>query len=102
MRNTRSLEELYLLLYKFYEENKGMIFICNTMHKMYSKDIINGYELNKLLSNFNKNRPTKDLHSEFYVHSQHHDHTNNWFGSIPKVSDIRAKFIKHLIKHHIE
>ena len=67
MEKTRTLKELYEFLLKRYEES-NIYYICNVINQLYSDSELTITEHDLLLGNFKLQRPSKNLHSDFYLH----------------------------------
>src|SRR5690606_21176895 len=64
----RSLHKLYKILYKKIKYKKELGSLCGCIYRMLYDKCITDVEYYKLLSHFKSQKPTEDLHSEFYYH----------------------------------
>ena len=79
---TRTLKELYVILLDSYINNVQnrepkrkdrffySYFICNHIVDLAENNVITAHEKNLLLHDFQSQRPTKTLHTEFYKHKK--------------------------------
>ncbi len=104
MENTRTLKELYETLLKRYE-NSNFYYVCNLINFMGSTGELSGIEHEILITDFKSQRPSKELHSEFFYHPTY-DKINNlsswWYYDIDgeqrtEVISEKVKLIKKLI-----
>lgn len=96
---TYSLKKLYEMLFYYMQRRKGYLeLICNNINNMHHLGIFTDLEKNIISTHFLSQRPTKELHPEYY-----HE-TNNingpWWQQDPQGWYLRKMFITKLI--HIE
>lgn len=94
MRTSHELFEVLLEEYK-----KGdMIFICNTIDRIYNKNIISYEEKLLLRKAFEKERPTTKKNKEFYEREKF-GIGGGWFAiSEGRVCTTRVKFLEMLVE----
>ncbi len=111
---TRTLKELYVILLDSYlkvqndrHSRKHSYFICNHIGELASNNIITAKEKIKLLSDFQSQRPTKNINKEFYDNPKFyklHLTVSWWKYTAYSVKGIKekVKFLEHLISIQLE
>lgn len=74
MEKSRSLKELYQILYNEYQ-NTTAYFICNLITVLYSNGTINSSERVILNNDFKSQKPSESKYLDFYMHDTF-DRTN--------------------------
>jgi len=95
---TKTLNELYVLLYEQIQ-NKYHFYICNQIDVLLSKGIITETEHDFFLIHFESQRPTLELHTEFYDLECYNKTSVVWFSDfLDNATENRIKFIQKLIE----
>ena len=99
---SRSIKELYVrLLVEL--QTQPFICICWVIDNLYALDKINSSEYTRLTNHFKENKPTKQLHPEFYNHSLYiGDKSAYWWRTYVRGGEsskkVRIDFIQKMIK----
>ena len=102
MRNKKELYEIILNEYRLSCEDT--IFICNIIKKCFFSDLLTRDEFYEITNDFNMNRPTDSLHSEFMNESYNRD-SGCWWSSYVNHeypfkynTDIRLTFLEKMVR----
>lgn len=99
----RDIKELYQILWDNLEDLDIVIGICCEISTLYYLGLLSFSEKERLLINFKSNKPSKEIHSEFYNNSAYNKDSvigAFWWEitDMKKSSDQRKLFIQKLIQ----
>ena len=94
----RTLNKLYTILWNEIKDRSSIYSLCHEIDCLYKYKIITHSERRKLWTHFHKNKPTKNLHSEFLKNDTWIG-TAWWWNSKESSNPINRKaFVQKMIK----
>lgn len=94
----RTLHELYLLLWEEIKHDEYILGLCFKIGRLRAYGVVTEEEYIRLITHFENNKPSEELHTEFYTHLRFIG--KGWWWNNEEASDPinRKAFIQKLIE----